>query len=1254
MSSETRRVVCGTRILHARERRGKRLVRCQWFVVRQWSVVSGQWSVRALLLKTENFKLKTFPAFPNSGFPGGDGGRLLGASMRLPPCASRHRCRSDELAASVLRTLAVCLALASAGVLAAEAPPAVPVEGLTLSRWAREPQVADPVALAFDDQGVLYVAETARRSTVDIDIRAHREWLVEDLANQSVDDLRRAFHRWMAPEKSLENASWLPDYNHDGVHDWQDLQGVKERIRRLEGDRLKPALPTKEGDRLKPALRTGEGDRLKPALRTGEGDRLKPGLRAEEGDGLKPGLQAGGRETGVSSVIFAEGFNEEISGVVAGVMPWGKDVWVTGYPDLMRLRDTDGDGRADVTETVFRGFGVHAAFDGHDLHGLTMGPEGKIYFTCGDNGFNVTNREGRVLSFPNTGGVLRMDPDGSNLEVYASGLRNPQEVAFDEYGNLFAVDNDGDLRDERERFVFIAEGSDSGWRIHWQFREPGWAAITDQPDYNPWVDERMWVPHHPGQPAHLTPPITNYSVGPGSLKFDPGTALNDRYRGYFFLIQFPVQKVTAFQARPRGAGFEMVGEHTVLSGMMASAVNFSPEGALAVGDWDGMWAPNGTGSIWLLDDPIAAKSEIRRDVSRWLAEGMSGRPIPELVRLLGHTDQRIRLRAQFELVNRKARSELLEVARGPAPQLARVHALWGLTRIHPPIGVQELPWSDPDFQIRAQAAKAAGDLRLAGAAETLESLLRDPEARVRFQAALALGKVSPPASAVPALARMLEENANQDPFLRHAAVLGLVGVGDDGAIGALKSSSSPAVRLGAVVALRRLRSSRVQAFLADADPGVRREAVRAIHDDESIPSALDAIAVLAAASADDADPAVFRRALNANLRLGGTVQAERLVACAGDPARPGVVRREALAALADWDRTPALDRVEGRVRWETGRTAGLGRQMLVRDLNRLLAIEDPEFVAELTRIVVAQRIPAPPAVFARWVAATNQPVPVRVRALEFLAQENTDLLKPALAAAGQDASPELRISALTVQAQRDPGAFLTTVREREGKGTLAEQQTALRLAGTLSLPGSAEWIGLQLDAWNAGTLRPELALDVLEAARTHPDSALRAKAAERELRDAAEGRPAQEKLLTRGGDAARGERVFRTSVTGQCVRCHDAGGPGVQAGPVLNGLGARVSREYLLEALLDPSARLADGFATVSVTRKDGEVIEGLRVKETPEELTLRLPDGEVRAVPMAQIRERSASTQSAMPPMTGVLSPREIRDLVEFLAQGR
>jgi putative heme-binding domain-containing protein len=88
-----------------------------------------------------------------------------------------------------------------------------------------------------------------------------------------------------------------------------------------------------------------------------------------------------------------------------------------------------------------------------------------------------------------------------------------------------------------------------------------------------------------------------------------------------------------------------------------------------------------------------------------------------------------------------------------------------------------------------------------------------------------------------------------------------------------------------------------------------------------------------------------------------------------------------------------------------------------------------------------------------------------------------------------------------------------------------------------------------------------------------------------------------------------------------------------------------------LESLLDPSARIAEGYATVSLTLNGGETLDGLLLQERDGRLRLRLISGEVRTVPSADIATRSAHPQSVMPPMGEVLSPRELRDLVAFLA---
>ncbi len=80
------------------------------------------------------------------------------------------------------------------------------------------------------------------------------------------------------------------------------------------------------------------------------------------------------------ATVFADGFNKPEDGIAAGVLAHGTNVYLTCIPNLWRLSDTNGDGKADVRDVLSTGYGVHIAFIGHDLHGLTMGPDGRLYF----------------------------------------------------------------------------------------------------------------------------------------------------------------------------------------------------------------------------------------------------------------------------------------------------------------------------------------------------------------------------------------------------------------------------------------------------------------------------------------------------------------------------------------------------------------------------------------------------------------------------------------------------------------------------------------------------------------------------------------------------------------------------------------------------------------------------------------------------------------------------------------------------------
>ncbi|MEY2427934.1 MAG: quinoprotein glucose dehydrogenase [Verrucomicrobiota bacterium] len=196
------------------------------------------------------------------------------------------------------------------------------------------------------------------------------------------------------------------------------------------------------------------------------GDRFSTYSEASERVGLLEDRAGHGRAD--HATIFAEGFNSPLDGIGAGVLAHKGSVWYANIPNFWLLRDTNGGGVADFRKSLHYGFGVRVGFLGHDLHGVHFGPDGKIYFSNGDRGSNIKLAGGRMAGDPETGCVFRCNPDGSDLEVFAFGLRNPQDLVFDQYGNLFTGDNNSDSGDEA-RWVYVVEGADNGWRVGYQF-----------------------------------------------------------------------------------------------------------------------------------------------------------------------------------------------------------------------------------------------------------------------------------------------------------------------------------------------------------------------------------------------------------------------------------------------------------------------------------------------------------------------------------------------------------------------------------------------------------------------------------------------------------------------------------------------------------------------------------------------------------------------------------------------------------------
>jgi quinoprotein glucose dehydrogenase len=1062
-------------------------------------------------------------------------------------------------------------------------------KGLQIALFAAEPLLANPVAFCFDEKGRCFVAETFRIQHGVTDNRDHMSWLDDDLASRSVAD-RVALYR-----KHLKEQFSTYEIAHD-------------RVRRIEDT---------------------------------------------DGDGVAD-----------KTTVFADGFHGAADGIGAGVLARQGNVYYTCIPNLWLLKDTKGFGTADFRQALSTGYGVHISFYGHDLHGLRMGPDGRLYFSIGDRGLNVRTAEGRTLAFPDTGTVLRCEPDGSELEVFATGLRNPQNLAFDEYGNLFTVDNNSDSGD-KARLVNVVDQGDSGWRIGYQYG-------SSMSDRGPWNAEKLWHLPHDDQPAYILPPLAHIADGPSGFCYNPGaTALPERYARHFFLCDFrgePAQSgIRSFAVKPKGASFEMVDAHQFIWSVLATDCNFAPDGGFYLSDWVFGWEGTGKGRIYRVGDPALRKSPSIGQVRTLLAEGFADRSVSQLVKLLEHPDIRIRQEAQFALAAKKgeeakrAAQELRRVAKEGKSRVTRLHAIWALGQLSRrrdlapplPIGTDLVAvLRDADVEVRAQAARTLGDSDGAGLAELIP-VLNDSEPRVRLEAALALGRRGRVLSdddrrrALHAICALLRENADRDAYLRHGGVIALAGLANAAQLTQMRGEPT-AVRLGALLALRRLKSAAIRVFLSDPERRLVVEAARAIHD-VPISEALPELANLLESQHDLSDSFLYR-ALNAHFRLAKAGDAEAVAAFAARPDAPVKLRIEGVQMLADWAKPGRRDRITGGTQDLGTRAEASATEAMRRHLTGIL--DSPDQVRQ-EAIRVAGRLGVKeigPTLSHLLGDAHTSPI-TRVQAIEALDALDDSQLSKAISVALGDADPRVRNAGRRVLVKRQPSTAAAELRTVLDKGQLIEQQTALALLGDLPDPAADKILSLCLDRLLAGKIAGEIRLELLDASGRRRSADIQKKLAKwegsRKKGDPIAGY--RETLL--GGDAAAGRDIFLHKTETACLRCHKVQGRGGEVGPDLTGIGARQTREYLLESIVDPSRQIAKGYGTVVLGLRNGTIVSGVLKEENAKEIRLITPEAQSVVVPKDEIEDRQTG-KSAMPDdLTKHLTKSELRNLVEFLA---
>jgi len=960
--------------------------------------------------------------------------------------------------------------------------------------------------------------------------------------------------------------------------------------------------------------------------------------------------------------VFDDRCREAADGIGFSLLAEEDAVYFTCIPALRKLVDNDDDGKAEEHHKLVDGFGVRVCFKGHDLHGITRGPDGRLYFSVGDRGYSVINNQGERLAAPSRGAIFRCDDDGSNFEVYAHGLRNPQEIAFDEYGNLFTFDNTGDFGD-KARVVYVLDNTDSGWNADYQSHHQH-VTYLDWGDFHlwqsMWVGESMFDLHKESSPQWVYPPMGHVGNGPSGVTYMTGPAVPDSLRGQFLMCNYrgsPTRsEVLAIPIESKGAGFS-VGEVTpFISGLNASDVELAYDGKVYLVEFGSGWSPDDKGSVQVahLKDQNLTKEGVA--VARLFKQGFKHRTMDELTNLLAHSDQRVRQSAQFALI-KKGESVLpvlkAIIAQAKPDEIAPLHALWGVgqfaradNKSAQAVLIECL--NHKLAEIRANAARLSGDLGLVQSKAKLIGLLEDSSPRVSSLAAIALGRVASEGDdeTITALLDLATRNSEDemDVTTRHAVLSALCRLSGPEKLSTLAKHSSAEVRLLAVIALRRLEDPALGQFLQDENEQVKLEALRAIFDTSVVDTAVGQ--KLLKINYGGLPPFIQGRLLVAAARLGDANGFAYVMKMATDSQLDGKVQKLALHALQRWDTYPEMDPFLGSLRPVTHDRSPVNQFIAKHSdpfLTYLKQEKRDDFATLATEVSATLKIRLDADHLRAQLLNQKLSGSLRVSFFNRLLETDHGMSDDLLSRLFEDPSEQVRALALGQGYLRDIDMASQALPQavRSPTDWLVAREAIKRIGEKHPEQLIEFWIS------RSKGINPAVWLDLYDAMIDSESEKVRNFAESYHGGDPARIHP----MTITGGDAAKGAAVFRNQ--GACVQCHKMNGEGGEQGPDLSLVGIRLKRQKLLESVIYPSAEITPGYGLATMQLKSGDMASGRLISENKKEVVLAALDGKETTYPRTEIAELSPPI-SAMPAMGATLDPKDLRDLVSYLASAR
>lgn len=282
----------------------------------------------------------------------------------------------------------------------------------------------------------------------------------------------------------------------------------------------------------------------------------------------------------------------------------GSWLYVVSRSEMFRIRDTNGDGKSDEREVLMR-LETTGDYPHNGLNGCAFDKEGRVYFGQGENlgaPWKLVGTDGASISGGDGGRVYRCNADGTGLEQFAEGCWNPFGQCFDQYGNLFVVDNDPDNRPPC-RLLYVVPGADFGYRFS-----------NGRRGLHPFS---AWNGDLPG----ALPMVAGTGEAPSAVLMYLKKNLPADYFGKLLVTSWGDHRIESYTLEPVGAGFRatfkpvIVGDEDFRPVGMAVA----PDGSLVISDWvDKSYELHGKGRIWRVraKQPLASADLGKRSERR--------------------------------------------------------------------------------------------------------------------------------------------------------------------------------------------------------------------------------------------------------------------------------------------------------------------------------------------------------------------------------------------------------------------------------------------------------------------------------------------------------------------------------------------------------------------------------------------------------------------------------------------------------------